>query len=118
MKSRTLGNSQLEVSALGFGCMGLFAYGPGPGKQAAVKLIRDASPIPSVLSTGASTVQLIRNGSRPLARGPEQFFHRHWHGTMPTTSMTHSAVQEALNGEVVDWMEKVTDEEYLAGPAC
>ena len=43
MKSRTLGNSKLEVSALGFGCMGLnFGYGPGPGKQAAVKLIRDA----------------------------------------------------------------------------
>ncbi len=43
MKKRTLGNSQLEVSALGFGCMGLnFGYGPGPGKQAAVKLIRDA----------------------------------------------------------------------------
>jgi aryl-alcohol dehydrogenase-like predicted oxidoreductase len=43
MKKRTLGASQLEVSALGFGCMGLnFGYGPGLGKQAAVKLIRDA----------------------------------------------------------------------------
>lgn len=43
MKSRTLGSSRLEVSALGFGCMGLnFGYGPGPGRQAAVKLIRDA----------------------------------------------------------------------------
>ena len=36
MQQRTLGNSELMVSALGFGCMGLnFAYGPGPGKQAA-----------------------------------------------------------------------------------
>ena len=43
MKSRTLGNSQLEVSALGFGCMGLnFGYGPGPGKQEAIQLIRKA----------------------------------------------------------------------------
>ncbi len=43
MKSRTLGNSQLEVSALGFGCMGLnFGYGPGPGKQEAIQLIREA----------------------------------------------------------------------------
>ncbi|MCK9366742.1 MAG: aldo/keto reductase [Metallibacterium scheffleri] len=43
MKKRTLGSSRLDVSALGFGCMGLnFGYGPGPGKQAAVKLIRDA----------------------------------------------------------------------------
>jgi aryl-alcohol dehydrogenase-like predicted oxidoreductase len=43
MQQRTLGNSGLAVSALGFGCMGLnFAYGPGPGKQAAITLIRDA----------------------------------------------------------------------------
>ena len=43
MKSRTLGNSQLEVSALGFGCMGLnFGYGPGPGKPEAIQLIREA----------------------------------------------------------------------------
>jgi len=30
--------------------------------------------------------------------------------------MTHIAIAEALNGEVVEWMAKVTDEEYLAGP--
>jgi len=40
---------------------------------------------------------------------------RHWHGATATTSMTHVAVQEALDGKVVDWMEQVTDEEYLAG---
>ena len=39
---------------------------------------------------------------------------KHWHGAMPTTSMTHIAVQEALNGKVVDWLEKVTDEQYGA----
>lgn len=43
--------------------------------------------------------------------------HKHWHGATPTTAMTHIAVQEALNGKVVDWLEKVTDEEYLAGPS-
>jgi quercetin dioxygenase-like cupin family protein len=37
---------------------------------------------------------------------------RHWHGAMPTTAMTHIAVQEALNGSPVDWMEKVSDEQY------
>lgn len=42
--------------------------------------------------------------------------HRHWHGATPTTSMTHIAIQEALDGRVVSWMEKVTDEQYLAGP--
>ena len=42
--------------------------------------------------------------------------HKHWHGATPTTAMTHIAVQEALNGKAVEWMEKVTDEQYLAGP--
>jgi len=41
--------------------------------------------------------------------------HRHWHGATPTTSMTHIAIQEALDGKMVDWMEHVTDEQYLAG---
>ena len=41
---------------------------------------------------------------------------KHWHGATPTTAMTHIAVQEALDGEVVDWMEKVSDEEYQARP--
>jgi len=44
--------------------------------------------------------------------------HRHWHGATPTTAMTHIAVQEAKEGKVVEWMEKVTDEEYLVGPAA
>ena len=43
--------------------------------------------------------------------------HRHWHGATPTTAMTHIAIQEAKDGKVVEWMEKVTDEEYLVGPA-
>ena len=42
--------------------------------------------------------------------------HRHWHGAAPTTAMSHIAIQEALDGKAVIWMEKVTDEEYLAGP--
>jgi quercetin dioxygenase-like cupin family protein len=37
---------------------------------------------------------------------------KHWHGASPTTAMTHIAIQEALNGKPVDWMEKVTDEQY------
>jgi quercetin dioxygenase-like cupin family protein len=39
---------------------------------------------------------------------------KHWHGATPTTAMTHIAIQEALNGKVVDWMEKVTEEQYLS----
>jgi quercetin dioxygenase-like cupin family protein len=37
---------------------------------------------------------------------------KHWHGAAPTTAMTHIAIQERLNGKAVDWMEKVTDEQY------
>jgi len=37
---------------------------------------------------------------------------KHWHGAAPTTRMAHIAIQEALNGSPVDWLEKVTDEQY------
>jgi quercetin dioxygenase-like cupin family protein len=37
---------------------------------------------------------------------------KHWHGATPTTAMTHIAIQEALNGKNVDWMEHVSDEQY------
>lgn len=40
---------------------------------------------------------------------------KHWHGATRTTSMTHIAVAEALNGKSVDWMELVTEAQYLAG---
>jgi len=40
---------------------------------------------------------------------------RHWHGASATCAMTHIAVQEALDGRVVDWGEKVSDADYL-GP--
>jgi quercetin dioxygenase-like cupin family protein len=39
---------------------------------------------------------------------------RHWHGGTATTAMTHIAIQEALDGKVVEWMEHVRDEQYLA----
>ena len=39
---------------------------------------------------------------------------KHWHGASPTNGMTHLAMQEALDGNAVTWMEKVTDEEYSA----
>jgi quercetin dioxygenase-like cupin family protein len=41
---------------------------------------------------------------------------KHWHGATPTTAMTHIAIQEALDGKVVEWLEKVTDEQYQAAP--
>ncbi len=39
---------------------------------------------------------------------------KHWHGATPTTAMTHIAIQEQLDGKTVDWMGKVSDEQYQA----
>ena len=36
----------------------------------------------------------------------------HWHGATASNSMTHIAIQEALNGHVAKWLEKVSDEDY------
>ena len=41
---------------------------------------------------------------------------KHWHGASPETAMQHIAIQEALDGKAVDWMEHVTDEQYRGGP--
>jgi quercetin dioxygenase-like cupin family protein len=37
---------------------------------------------------------------------------KHWHGAAPTTAMTHIAIQESLDGRNVDWLEKVSDQQY------
>ncbi len=39
---------------------------------------------------------------------------KHWHGASPQTAMSHIAIQEALNGSPVDWMEQVSDAQYGA----
>jgi quercetin dioxygenase-like cupin family protein len=40
---------------------------------------------------------------------------KHWHGATASTGMTHIAIQERLDGKVVDWLEHVTDEQYYKG---
>ncbi len=37
---------------------------------------------------------------------------KHWHGATPTTAMTHIAIQEQLDGKLVEWMEQVSDDQY------
>jgi quercetin dioxygenase-like cupin family protein len=37
---------------------------------------------------------------------------KHWHGATPATAMSHIAIQEALDGNAVEWMEQVSDEQY------
>jgi quercetin dioxygenase-like cupin family protein len=41
---------------------------------------------------------------------------KHWHGATATAAMTHIAIQEQLDGRIVDWMEKVNDEQYHQPP--
>jgi quercetin dioxygenase-like cupin family protein len=54
------------------------------------------------------TIEEIRPGDVVIFAPGE----KHWHGAAPTTAMTHIAIQEALNGKAVEWMDKVTDEQY------
>jgi quercetin dioxygenase-like cupin family protein len=42
---------------------------------------------------------------------------KHWHGASASTAMQHIAINEALDGKVVDWMEHVSDEDYQFGPS-
>jgi hypothetical protein len=37
---------------------------------------------------------------------------KHWHGASAATAMTHTAIQEQLDGKAVDWLEQVSDEQY------
>ena len=56
------------------------------------------------------TVEEIRPGDVVWFAAGE----KRWHGAAATTGMTHIAIQEQLDGKVVDWMEKVSDEQYKA----
>ncbi|HEX8298492.1 MAG TPA: cupin domain-containing protein [Rubricoccaceae bacterium] len=59
-----------------------------------------------------SPVEEIRPGDTVWIAPSE----RHWHGATATNGMTHIALQEALDGEVVVWMEHVSDGQYPAAP--
>jgi len=43
---------------------------------------------------------------------------KHWHGATAITAMTHISIVEQLEGKSADWMEKVSDEQYLAGSSA
>jgi quercetin dioxygenase-like cupin family protein len=54
-------------------------------------------------------VKLIRPGDVVWCPPDE----KHWHGALPDTAMSHIAIQEAKDGKVVDWLEPVTDAQYV-----
>lgn len=68
-----------------------------------------------IVTAGVGWVQR-EGGSREEVRpGDVVWFspgEKHWHGATQATSMTHIAIQEKLDGRVVDWMEQVTSEQY------
>lgn len=68
-----------------------------------------------IITSGVGCVQRDGGPIEEIRPGDVVWFppsEKHWHGATATTAMTHIAIQEALNGKTVDWLEKVTDEQY------
>jgi quercetin dioxygenase-like cupin family protein len=70
-----------------------------------------------IVTSGVGRVQAWGGAVEEIHPGDVVWFppgEKHWHGATPTTAMTHIAIQEALEGKVVEWMEQVSDEQYRA----
>lgn len=70
-----------------------------------------------VITAGSGWVQRAGGQVETVQPGDVVWFQpgeKHWHGATSTSAMTHIAFQEKLDGSVVEWMELVADEEYLA----
>jgi quercetin dioxygenase-like cupin family protein len=68
-----------------------------------------------IVTSGLGWVQRDGGGIEEIRPGDVVWFPpglKHWHGATPTTAMSHIAIQEALNGSPVTWLEKVTEEQY------
>jgi len=68
-----------------------------------------------IVTAGAGPAQRWGGPVEEIRPGDVVWFppgEKHWHGASPTTAMTHVAVQESLDGKVVEWLEQVTDEQY------
>ena len=68
-----------------------------------------------VVTAGSGLVQRLGGSIEKIYPGDIVWFppgEKHWHGATATTAMTHIAIQEQLDGKAVDWMEKVSDEQY------
>jgi quercetin dioxygenase-like cupin family protein len=71
-----------------------------------------------IVTAGAGWVQQEGGSRQCIYPGDVVSFppgEKHWHGATDTTAMTHIAINEYLDGKGVDWMEKVSDEQYNAG---
>ena len=67
-----------------------------------------------IVIAGSSRVQREGGSIEEIHPGDVIWFppgEKHWHGASPTTAMTHIAIQEQLDGKLVEWMEQVSDEQ-------
>ncbi len=70
-----------------------------------------------IITAGCGWVQREGENKQEIHPGDTVYFspgEKHWHGATSSTSVSHIAIQEKLNGSPVDWMEQVTDSQYLA----
>ena len=68
-----------------------------------------------IVTDGLGRVQRENGSIEEIRPGDVVWFEpgeKHWHGASPTTAMTHIAVQEVRDGKAVEWLEKVTDDQY------
>jgi quercetin dioxygenase-like cupin family protein len=68
-----------------------------------------------IVTSGLGWVQCVGGPIEEIRPGDVVWFppgEKHWHGATATTAMTHIAITESLNGKNVEWMEKVSDEQY------
>jgi quercetin dioxygenase-like cupin family protein len=68
-----------------------------------------------IVTAGCGLAQRLGGPIEQIRPGDVIWFppgEKHWHGATATTAMTHIAIQEQLDGKAVDWMEKVSDEQY------
>jgi quercetin dioxygenase-like cupin family protein len=68
-----------------------------------------------IVTSGVGRVQKWGGPVEEIRPGDVVWFEpgeKHWHGASSTVAMSHIAIQEALNGKVVEWMEKVSSEQY------
>lgn len=68
-----------------------------------------------IVTLGRGRVQREGGPVEEISQGDVVWFpagEKHWHGAAPDTAMSHIAVQEAIDGEAVTWLEKVSDADY------
>lgn len=102
-------HQQIEPSHIG---VGLVTFEPG------ARTAWHTHPLGQILvvTAGRGWAQCLGEPKQEINAGDVVWFppgQKHWHGATSTTGMSHIAIQEGLDGQPVDWLEHVKDEQYL-----